>query len=379
MHPLLSFLRTTTSAALLGTPENAALQLGDLGASAYATSFLSAMKSLPVAIRSILTTSNDVAGAAGGRLAAPPSDFIRAPDLGISMQHLGELVNATKGWGNEGNTVAQRVFNAAKVGTERASRGLMGAAGVRNMNRLGQETLINASVSQMKKMDLAALSKSKYAEGLTDDQVMELYKGLRSGNVAGNDAVKEAAFFSIARMQPISRSAQTAKYLDMKNGRILYSMKQYMVKMGSKFQNDVMKPYANAVEAGFQTKEGQALLKQASLNAVRYTGYIVALNAAVDPGRKEFFRNKENENSYGEEMVRQGTSLATAGLVDLNQNEYSLPPAVEAGVGGLSLIGELTKALLDEDHEWDERQLTQMGYYIPGYRQLLWGEEVLEN
>lgn len=357
MSPLLQFARTVTSTSLLATPENAMLQLGDLGAGAYHAGLKNALKALPLAIRSVLTTSNDVASAAGKKSSEA---FLRAPDIGISMQHLGELVNTSGGWASE-------VANGM-------SMKLMGWAGVRRMNRMGQETVINAAVNDMKGMSRQQLGNSKWAEGLPAEEVDVLFDALKAGNVQ-HPAIKEAAFFATSRIQPISRTAQPPQYLQMRNGRVLYNMKQYMTKMASRMHNDVFKPYDTAVRAGFNTAEGQAALRKATLNSAKYMGFIVALNALVDPGRKEIFRGKESENTFGQEMLRQGTSIATAGWVDTSRDDILEPPPT------LAPLNQGYKALVEQmsNDDWDPSydELMNMGLFIPGFRQFLWADQVM--
>ena len=364
MGPVMSLLRTTTSAALLGTPENAMLQLGDVGVAAYETSFLSAIKALPLSIKSMFLTNGDnivVEGYEKG---------LRAADIGISRQYFGEMFNKSGGFAGAEwlNKSAQWLQKGADV--------IMQGVGVTKANRFGQEFLLNSSLKQMQAMPLDKLKTSKYVEGLNEAQVLELHKGLQSGDPR-NPAVLEAAFFAFARTQPGMRTALPPKYLQMKNGRIIYNMKQFMVKIGRKIDTDVIDPYMKSVKLGMNTKAGQAEFRKASLNAARYSGYIVALNALVDPGRKELTRGKESELSFGEQAVRQGVSFASKGLVDLEHGanaESTVPPALNLPFEMLELG---IKAVGEDDLTEDD--YNRLGRYLMGYRQILWAEEVVEN
>lgn len=364
MGPIVSLLRTTVGAALLGTPENAILQAGDLGVSAYQTSFLDAVKSLPLAIKSMFLTNGDNIVMEGYEKG------LRAADIGISRQYFGEMFNKTGGFAE-----AEWLNKAAK-GLQKFSDTMMQAGGVTKANRLGQEVLLNASYKQMKGMSLDKLKNSKYAEGLRSHEVDALYKGLQSGDPR-DPAVLEAAFFAYARTQPGVRTAMPAGYLAMKNWRVIYNMKLFMTKIGRKMDTDVFEPYQKAVKYGLNTKAGQAHLRKATLNSARYMGYIVALNAVVDPGRKELMRGKESELDFPEQMARQGVSFATKGVIDIDREisgDNSIPPVVNLPFAGAEMI---FKSIVND--ELTEEDWNKLGRNLPGYRQVLWGEEFAEE
>ncbi len=358
MGPWMQMLRVGTSAALLGTPENAMLQMGDLGAAAYNNTFMSAVKSLPAALKSMLLTNGENIVVEGY------GQTLRAPDLGISGQHYGELFRQSEGgWGDKTlRTVSDKI---------------MKYMGVKSANRLGQEVNINASLDQMKGYSREALAKSQYAEGLPADKIDELYEALQAGDPR-HPAIKEAAFFSLGRIQPLSRTAVPAKYLEMENGRLLYSMKMYMAKMASRAHTDVFQPMKKAHDLGLNTDAGRKEMGKALKNSARYTGFLVALNSVVDPGRKEVFRGIENENTFGEEMARQGTSFVTGGLVDLNRIEEHgivqgmVPPAAAAAASPVEFV---IRRLMSDD-EFSEDELTAMARNMPGLRQLMWADDV---
>jgi hypothetical protein len=364
MGQIANVLRTASHAALLATPENAMLQVGDLGQAAYATSFLDALKALPKSLASMLITDGDVVYTGRGM-----GDTLRMADLGLSRQHLNELVNQNKHW------IPKHVTKFADV--------LLQGTGVRKLNRLGVETNLNAQVRQMRKLaekGRDAVADSVYAEGLTPKQIDRLYSGIKSGNVR-DPAVMDSAFFRIGRFQPISRTAMPPAYLAQKDGRLLWSMKLYMAKMGSRFWDDVVgKAYA-AEKAGLNTDKGRALMREAVINTGRYSSFILALNAIIDPKRKELFRGKESEKSYQEEFARQGVSFATGGVVDLNAPSYGrtvaeglIPPTVQAGLAPIELAlsyinsGDVTPA-----------EMRRAAMFVPGARQVLYAHEVAER
>lgn len=364
MGPWAQMLRTGTSAALLGTPENALLQVGDLGAAAYNTSFLDAVKSLPTALKSMILTNGDDIIIDGYE------KTLRAADLGISGQHYGELFRQSHGgWFDDT--------------LKRVSDKIMTWSGVRGANRLGQETNINASLKQMKGYSREALGKSVYAEGLPPAKVDELFEALKAGDPR-HPAVIEATFFSLGRIQPLSRTAVPPKYLEMENGRLLYSMKMYMAKMASRAHRDVFQPMERAYKLGLNTDAGRAEMSKALLNSARYTGFLLALNSVTDPGRKELFRGVENENDFGTEMARQGTSFVTGGLVDINRleqqsiSEGMVPPSAAALFTPAEFgYKRLQKFLNDEEFEPEE--LKDMARFVPGVRQIIWADEFAEE
>lgn len=361
MGQLGNMLRTLSHSALLGTPENAVLQIGDLGQAAYATSFRDALKGLPKALKSVVLTDGDLVVTDRGM-----ENTIRMADLGLTRQHLTEMVNENRHWLPK---------HVTKVGDA-----LMQISGVRKANRLGVETNLNAQYSQMQNLlKNGKLRTSPYAEGLDDAGYNRLVKGLESGNVR-DKAVLDAVFFRLGRFQPVSRTAMPTEYLKARNGRLLWSMKMYMTKMASRFNEDVLEKAYKAQKVGLDTPQGKALMGQAVVNLGRYGTFVLALNAIVDPGRKELFRGKESENSYPREFARQGVSFATGGLVDIDAGKYGrdnatglVPPAVKAGFTPIEMA---IKAL--ENGEVTPEDMERAALFVPGARQILWARDTIE-
>jgi len=366
MAPWMTAARTIAHSALLGTGENAFLQIGDLGQAAYATSFNDAFRALPKSLKSLFFSNGDMV-VGKGRLGVDVSDTIRMADLGFSRQHLTEMVNESRGmWGKSINKNAEF---------------LMKASGVKAMNRLGVETNLNAQYGQMKKLasqGKEALRKSVYAEGLDEKSLDNLYQGIRSGNAKDPD-VLDAAFFRIGRFQPVSRTAMPPAYLKYKNGRLLWSMKLYMTKMASRFDEDVLQAAVEAERLGINTEAGRKALGKAARNTARYAGFIVALNSFVDPYRKELFRGKESENTYAQELARQTVSFASGGTIDTNMIKYGdleealMPPAVAALYAPINLG---VKALKEGDVT--PAQMERAAMFVPYARQALWLRDVYE-
>ena len=255
---------------------------------------------------------------------------------------------------------------------------MMTGSGVRKMNRLGVENFMNAQVKEMRVLSREALGNSEYAEGLTKNQVDDLFNALKRDNIRDR-AIREAVFYKTLRYQPIGRTAMPPAYLKMKNGRILYSMRMYMTKMASRMHKDVFKKAYDAERAGLNTPEGRKLMREAIMNTGRYSSLILALNAVVDPGRKEFFRGKESERDFASQMGRQAMSFASGGLLDPDMQQYGMsaadtlvPPAIAAGG---SVIDIAMKALNND--EVSETDLKRAAMFIPGYRQALWLDEAM--
>jgi hypothetical protein len=364
MGSFFHLMRTLSHSALLGTLENAALQAGDIGMSAYATNLMSATKALPKALWSMLVSDGDMVVTSRGL-----GTTLRMADLGWTRQHLTEMINQSN---NPVNRVATK-----------AADFFMQVGGVRKANRAGVETLLNASVNQMKglaKKGKDALANSVYAEGLSQQDIDRLYRGIMSGNVRDR-AVKEAAFFKAARHQPVARSAMTPQYLEMRDGRLLYSMKSYMVKQAARFNEDVIRKVYQAERKGLQTAEGRKLMREALINTARYGTFIVALNSVVDPARKSFFRGIESDSSFGEEFVNQSVNFATGGFVNpglskygVGQAESLIPPALQATYAPI----ELSMKYLQGD-DITPAEVKRMAMFYPGARQAYWWMDVVEE
>lgn len=351
----LQSLRTATSVALLGTPENAVLQLGDAGAGAYLSGLTGAMRTLPKAVWSMITTDTDKVVQKGIY-----DDFIRAPDLGVTRQFLGELKK-------EGDTTVSKAldFWGDKI---------MSMAGVRKVNRLGQEVTINLAWNRAKA--LAKGNPNKLAEELVGWQPQEikaLINDLKSGD--RSDLVDSYVFSQLTRLQPVSTSALPQAYSRHPNGRVLYAMKTYMIKQAALIRNDIAGKMAEAYKVGLNTPEGKKLAGEAMRNSARYVALVAVINGYVDEKRR-VPRTGEDNYEPVRSTARQLVGNVSGGIIDIDSAKYGkdattgmIPPALQAP--GAALTGAVD-FVQDPGDEAAIKFYKSVNKFMPGIRQAQW-------
>jgi len=356
-NAFMQVMRTATSAALLGKPENAVLQIGDLGGAAFQSGFYNAVKSLPRAIGGLFTHTDKIVDNKG--------KMFKAPDLGISRQFLGEIKRE-----GEGSFTKMLDFGAEKI---------MSGFGIRKVNKLGQEVSINAAYKRA--VSIAERSPEKLGElkstrGYTTDELTQLSDDLISGEQT--DLVKSYLFTTLTDMQPVSASALPQAYADYPNGRIIYSMKTYMLKHMNIMRTDIAGTMVEAEKLGLGTKEGQKLFRHSLKQSARYVAMVAGLNGYVDDKRK-IPRTGEDNYEPIKSTASQLVSNATSGFVDIRADERGgsiagglVPPAYKAigafGDGALGLA-------MDQDPKKMQKFFTT---FMPVASQANWFKQMSE-
>jgi hypothetical protein len=357
-NEVLQGLRTATSVALLGTPENAALQFGDQGVAAYRYGLLNAIMALPKSFRSMIFTHTDhmTKGDILGKGAY--NKHFRAPDVGITKQFLGEMKR-------EGDHPVTKVLDV--MGDK-----IMGAMGVRRVNRMGQEVTMNAAWDRAKGL-------AKFKGGLEADLpgwTSQEIKALRNDLIDGekSDLVASYVFSKLTDIQPVSSTALPKAYADHPNGRVWYAMKTYMVKQAEIMRQDIFGKFAQAEKLGLNTPQGKKLASEAAVNAGRYVAFVAALNGFVDEKRRVPRRGVDEYEPVAS-TTRQVVSNATGGIIDTKSSDYGrdvasgmIPPAYQA-------VGDVAGAVfVDVDPEALEKAVTR---YLPPLRQAKWFKDLI--
>lgn len=147
-------------------------------------------------------------------------------------------------------------------------------------DRLGKETLINASLKKAQK-DLSTpnptlkqkeINKFKKEHGqIYGDEFDALVADLQAGRITDN--TKLFAFNALADVQPIALSEMPAPYLRNPNGRVLYMLKSFTIKQYDVVRKEVIQKYQNATT------------NSEKLEAIRTAGalglYLLAANTGV--------------------------------------------------------------------------------------------------
>ena len=154
--------------------------------------------------------------------------------------------------------------------TVKALNFLFDKTGFRAVDRLGKETLMNASfkkaIKQVKTPKGEAAFRKQYKElyGFQPKLLDDIVADLKAGKVTDN--TKFHAFNELADVQPITLSEMPQGYLDNPNGRLFYMLKSFTLK-----QIDVARR-----KVAQQWKKGNKL--EATKNATALVAYLSTFN-----------------------------------------------------------------------------------------------------
>ena len=199
MGKTMASVRDLQYAALLGQFDSALIQLGDIGSSLYLNGVMNTAKAL----------------ATGNKRAK-----ITADDLGLVNQVSAELQNL--------NGMTKFLDFALTY------------SGFRKIDKLGKDTFIKASWRKNTKLARAnpdAIAK-KYGD-VFENETADLIADLQAGRVTDN--TKLLMWNELADVQPIALSEMPQLYLEMANGRILYSLKSFGLKQLNLIRQNIVK------------------------------------------------------------------------------------------------------------------------------------------
>jgi hypothetical protein len=204
-------VRDLQYAALLGQFDSALIQLGDIGSSLYLNGVVNTAKAL----------------ATGSKKAK-----VTADDLGLVNQVSAELQNLS--------------------GMTKFLDKALTYSGFRRIDRLGKDTFIKASWIKNTKLAKAnpdAIAKKHGA--VFEDETGNLIADLQAGRLTDN--TKLLMWNELADVQPISLSEMPRAYLEMSNGRIIYSLKSFGLKqLGLIRQNIIQRGQRGDITGAFE-------------------------------------------------------------------------------------------------------------------------------
>ena len=199
MGKTMANVRDLQYATLLGQFDSALIQLGDIGSSLYLNGVMNTAKAL----------------ATGNKRAK-----ITADDLGLVNQVSAELQNLS--------------------GMTKFLDFALTYSGFRKIDKLGKDTFIKASWRKNTKLARAnpdAIAK-KYGD-VFENETADLIADLQAGRVTDN--TKLLMWNELADVQPIALSEMPQLYLEMTNGRILYSLKSFGLKQLNLIRQNIVK------------------------------------------------------------------------------------------------------------------------------------------
>jgi hypothetical protein len=215
-----------------------------------------------------------------GTIANPVSAITQLGDIGVSGALHGFRNTIASMFGTKNvkmvdiglDDIGQEFADLTK--TSKALKGLFKWSGFRAVDRLGKQTSMNAALRKnanlvkSEKGEKAFREKwGKFYKDDIDDLVADLKDIKRGGKVT--ELVKFHAFNELSDLQPISLLEMPQKYIDIKNGRILYALKSFMLKQYDIVRRNVVKEW----------KEGSK--PKAIKNAGLLAGYLASANVGT--------------------------------------------------------------------------------------------------
>ena len=254
----------------MGSVTSAITQIGDLAFALYKGGFTQTAKSL-------------------GKAVVKKSD-ITVEDIGVEK-------------------IAQEFEDPSK--SAKAVDAVFQAVGLKWMDKLGKETLINSSVSKMRKQALNPTD--KFVEKLNyifpEEVVPQVIDDLKIGKVT--DDIKLLAFNELADIQPIALSEMPQAYLTSGNGRIFYMLKTFTIKLFDVYRNEVFQ----------QIQSGNKV--QGIQNLVKLSAALLVMNATADE-IKDFILGRNT--SLGDRVVDNILKL-------MGFSKFTIYKAREEGIG----------------------------------------------
>ena len=260
-HKVFQFLRNFGYTTTLANPLSAAVQLGDIGVSAY---------------------YNGIGNTIKGMLSRNLKD-VNLKELGLD-----DLIN------HELNNAIDSSVILGKA---------LQYSGFRAMDRFGKNTFLRGAYLKATKMvkskeGLQKLSK-KYRSSFGADEFNMLVNELKAGEVT--DRVKLYLFNELSDTQPISLSEVPTSYLNNPNGRIFYALKSFTIKQLDIMRRDIYQQY----------KEGDK--KGALRNATAYFLLVGGGNGMVQEAKQMMLMRDADIKNIPDNMVEHIFRNAFAG------------------------------------------------------------------
>jgi len=252
-----------------------------------------------------------------GTIANPISALTQLGDLGVSgalhgFENTIAAMFKTKNFNliDQGITDIGQEF-ADQRKSANALRFLFDKTGFRAIDRLGKETAMNAAflkntklinrTSRGKKTNLTGEQefRKKWGKAYGKD-IDQVVADIKTGKVT--EMSKFHAFNELSDMQPISMMEMPQLYLDIPNGRILYSLKTFTLKQWDVARRNVVQEYQKGNK------------KAAIGNALRLAGYLSAANVGTQT-IKDFLLGKDIRL----EDVPNKSMWALTGVYGINQ------------------------------------------------------------
>lgn len=295
MNPALGALKDTGYLTVMSSLLNAVTQVGDLGFAFYRAGAKDASLGLKDALRGKKITKED---------------------LGISDIQA-EFADRT--------LLSEGVNLVFKL------------SGLNRVDRLGKETFINGTYRNLlSEADSAPDALAARIKPIFGDETAQVVADIKSGDISDN--VKYLLFNELLDFQPVALSEVPLKYLEAPNGRVLYALKTYTLKLLDVYRREVIQTIKRDPKQGLK-------------NLVRLGAYLMFFNATANQV-KDWITGQETS-------VSDATAEAIAQSIGFSP--YAVQKAKQEGIGSAALSFVLPPTQLADDLSKDAGDIFTKG------------------
>lgn len=339
-----AMIRKTSSAARLGSPSNAFLNVSEWFTPVYQNGVTAWAKTVPgmarTALRETLAAWSHVGKYGIGNSRAVQEAFqsdnwVTVQKMGLGDQWMGEVAN-------EAVKTANNKWSYMRYMMDSLSKGVYNKTLVTASNRTGQEVQINSAIQRGASLAKAALKGNEKARaklikhdgmrGLLGSEIDQTLEALANGDLS-DPWVLNFAGAALNKWQPVSASSLPKALADNPNGRMWYSMLSYMNKQMNGMRRDVGLNLIEAQKRGLNTAKGREAMLEAGKNSASYiatygmfAGLWERFRSSTDPSRDIDMDEVLTPEGIAEATIAQLASNVTSGLVDTRASEYGKNP-----------------------------------------------------
>ena len=286
-----SMLKDLSYLGTLGQVSSSLIQLGDVGAVAFANGVRPTVQAL----------AQKVTG----------NQKISISDIGMYNQIQADI---------------------GQKGTAKWLQKTLQTTGFASLDRFGKELAMNSAINKWSK----AVQTTKGTEDfykkwgdVFEGDIDNVIDALRRGKVT--EDTQYLAFLELSRLQPITKSEMPAAYLRNPKGRILYTLKSYALKQLDLVRNEVL--------SHFYKKN----ITEGTKQAIRYALLVGGGNATVQSGRDMLLGKDTDSGTFGEEFSNFYWSLV---FMNKYQRDRNLSQGNFGGFVGTSLTPPILDIVL---------------------------------
>lgn len=323
-----SIARKVSSAAMLGNPLNAVLNMSEWVTPAFQNGLVAWGKQVPKMLTYAIAESVN-GWTQFGKYGLPKIKMggVTPDSIGLGDQFMGEVSSeGVKSYGRLVDNMTKFIYDKTFVTAS---------------NKTGQYAQMNSAVNRGRALAKTAMGGGRGAESAL--KKLRKHDGMRGLNesefqktmeaLAGKDLespwVRNYAGAALNMWQPVSATALPKGFSDEPNMRMFYSMLTYMNRQANAVKVQVGDNLVKAHKYGLNTSEGRDAMKDAMMGGARYTAYYglgaglwERTRTSLDPSRDVDLDEVFTAEGMTEAAMTQIVSNLSSGLVDMRADQY---------------------------------------------------------